>query len=180
MGVREVIKKSNDTLITPTTISRQRWGKHFRRQFIWPTATMGLPFMPVGEPMQVDTSLLSEVDTIREIGMLKRQGSRTRWTVDILLQGWRRSINTKSKNLAINLAREEIPKVRCESVIVRNYKKVDGPSRGNQRYQFSEHYIQTARRHYPSSTTRYSRKGCMNRVGFRTSLGCIRQISVLQ
>lgn len=47
------------------------WTEHFRQQFIWPTAAVGLPLMCASELMQVGTSHLSEMKMDKVIGFLK-------------------------------------------------------------------------------------------------------------
>lgn len=48
----------------------ERWTKHFRDQFTWPIVTLNLPLKLANETMQLDTSRLSEMEMIDEIGLL--------------------------------------------------------------------------------------------------------------
>lgn len=52
-----------------------RWKQHFRVQFTWPLATMGIPFMLSNRPSLVDTSLPPEMEMMREIGLVKRHNA---------------------------------------------------------------------------------------------------------
>lgn len=64
--------KSDGTLIHPEQRRMSRWEEHVRKQFSWPTATPGNPFMSASESLQVDTSPSSEMEIAREICFLKK------------------------------------------------------------------------------------------------------------
>lgn len=67
-----MLEKSNGTLIHSQKRGLAIWAEHFKEQFIWPIATVGLSLFPVNELMQVDTGPPFEIEVIREIGFLQR------------------------------------------------------------------------------------------------------------
>lgn len=69
-SMSEMIKESDGIRSHSQDCRLAPWREHLRNQFSWPMATMGLPLVPVVEPIQLDTSPPSEM-VIREMGFLK-------------------------------------------------------------------------------------------------------------
>lgn len=67
-----MVEESDGTLIHSQGRGLGLWAEYFEEQFIWPTATAGLPLMPAGEPMQMDTIYSSEMEIVRVIEFHKK------------------------------------------------------------------------------------------------------------
>lgn len=66
------MSKDSDGTLIHSGVSTRGLGRALQVTVYSSVATLSLPFLPVNEPMQMDTSSLSETEAIWEVGFLER------------------------------------------------------------------------------------------------------------
>ncbi|TNN10329.1 polyprotein, partial [Schistosoma japonicum] len=171
-NVSETISENDGIIIHSQSRRLDRWAEHFRDQFNWPSATLGLPTIPTHPEWQIDLTPPSLYEIEKAIGNLKRSRAAgpDRLTPNIFKDGGR------IWELGV------IPSDWSESLIVPIYKKGQKSSCDNHRgisltNIVSKLLASIILRRLTRAREEQTRE---NQDGFRPGRGCVDHIFTLR